>query len=157
MVLIIDPQNAGIAGNMIGGAFIDLGCNPEEMKLVMEYMANDFGGVNVKINNVNKAGIESIFLEVETIDKDNHNNHSISYKELLSKINQIEEIEFQKKNSIFGKELIKDIFNISRKVFKRIAVCEAKIHGKSLEDVNFHEVGAADAVADIFGSVFGFL
>lgn len=37
------------------------------------------------------------FLEVETIDKDNHNNHSISYKELLSKINQIEEIEFQKK------------------------------------------------------------
>lgn len=68
MVLIIDPQNAGIAGNMIGGAFIDLGCNPEEMKLVMEYMANDFGGVNVKINNVNKAGIESIFLEVETIE-----------------------------------------------------------------------------------------
>ncbi|OQD58018.1 hypothetical protein MBBAR_30c00180 [Methanobrevibacter arboriphilus JCM 13429 = DSM 1125] len=156
MVLIIDPQNAGIAGNMIGGAFIDLGCNHEEMKLVMEYVANDFGGVNVKINNVNKAGIESIFLEVETIDKDNHNNHSISYKELLSKINQIEEIEFQKKNSIFGKELIKDIFNISRKVFKRIAVSEAKIHGKSLEDVNFHEVGAADAVADIFGSVFGF-
>jgi len=156
MVLIIDPQNAGIAGNMIGGAFIDLGCNPKEMKSVMEYVAGDFGGVNVNVNNINKGGIESTFLEVEIIDNNNHNNHSISYKDLLSKINEIEENESKKKNSIFGNDLIKDIFNISRKVFKRIAISEAKIHGKSLNDVKFHEVGAADAVADVFGSVFGF-
>lgn len=156
MVLIIDPQNSGIAGNMLGGALIDLGCNPKEMKSVMEYMAIDFGGVNVRIKKVNKAGIESTFLEVETINNKSHNNHSISYKELLSKLNEIEEIELKKNNSVFGNNLINDVFDISRKVFKRIAISESKIHGKTLEDVKFHEVGAADAVADVFGAVFGF-
>jgi len=41
MVLIIDPQNAGIAGNMIAGAFVDLGCDPNEIKQAMETVAKD--------------------------------------------------------------------------------------------------------------------
>ncbi len=32
MTLIIDPQTGGIAGNMIIGALVDLGANPEELK-----------------------------------------------------------------------------------------------------------------------------
>ncbi len=90
MVLIIDPQNSGISGNMIAGAFVDLGCDSNEIKRAMETVAIDFGGVNVSINKVIKSGIESTFLEVEIIDKNNPNNHSISYNQLLAKINEIE-------------------------------------------------------------------
>lgn len=165
MVLIIDPQNAGIAGNMIAGAFIDLGVNPNKMKKVMETVATDFGGVKVYINRenqrfsnlkkqvfsnkINKSGIEATYLEVETDEK---YNPTISYKDLLLKIDEIENKEFEKDEPLISKE----VFNISKKIFERIAISEAKIHGKTLEEVHFHEVGAADAVADVFGSIYGY-
>ena len=156
MVLIIDPQNAGIAGNMIVGAFVDLGCDPNEIKELMEIVASDFGGVNVNIGKINKSGIESTYLEVETLDKENHNNHSISYKDLLAKIDEIKRILSENKDDLFSQGLIDDVFNISKRIFERIAKSEAKVHGKSLDEVHFHEVGAADAVADVFGSVFAY-
>ena len=156
MVLIIDPQNAGIAGNMIVGAFIDLASNFDEVKEIMESVASDFGGVKVSVEKVNKSGIEASFLEVETFDKKNKNNLHVSYKDLLSKIDEIQRKESENDNSVFSDDIIADVFEISNRVFERIAKAEAKVHGKSLDNVHFHEVGAADAVADVFGSVFAY-
>lgn len=40
-----------------------------------------------------------------------------------------------------------------RNIYRSIAEAEAKVHGRTVEEIHFHEVGTADAVADITGCV----
>src|SRR6266446_6432191 len=49
-----------------------------------------------------------------------------------------------------------DVVAKARSVFERLAEVEAHIHGTSVDDVEFHEVGAIDAIVDVVGVVLGF-
>ncbi len=138
MTIIIDPQSSGIAGNMIIGALVDLGANKDELKEIMETSAEQFGKVNVTFEKVLKHGINSTFCHVEMLE----HKHSISYSEFINKIEELNLDEKVKRTSI--------------KVFERIAKAESKVHGKSLDEVHFHEVGASDAVADVIGSIYAY-
>ena len=138
MTLIIDAQSSGISGNMIIGALVDLGADAEKLKEVMEKSSLAFGKVNVNFEKVNKKGIASTFCNVEMLE----HKDSINYTEFISKIKNLDLDEKVKTTSI--------------NIFRRIAEAEAKVHGKNLDTVHFHEVGASDAVADVIGSVYAY-
>src|SRR3972149_860780 len=55
------------------------------------------------------------------------------------------------KHHLSGKKV--DIKIKASLVFNRLASAEGKVHGKSAEEVHFHEVGAMDAILDVVGSV----
>ena len=135
MTIIIDPQGSGIAGNMLIGAFVDLGADADELKEIMEKSAIEFGKVEVTFEKICKHGIDSTFCHVEMLE----NNHSINYPKFIEKIKSLDLNDNVKKTSI--------------KVFERIAKAESKVHGKTLDTIHFHEVGASDAVADVIGSI----
>ena len=138
MTIIIDPQSSGIAGNMIIGALVDLGANPDNLKEIMEKSAEEFGKVEVTFEKVVKHGIDSTFCHVEMTE----NKPAIPYPEFIAKIESLDLDEKVKETSL--------------KVFERIGEAEAKVHGKSLDEIHFHEVGASDAVADVIGSIYAY-
>lgn len=49
-------------------------------------------------------------------------------------------------------DLTDNVKEMSKKVFREIAKAEAKVHGKPIEEVYFHEVGAVDSIVDIVGT-----
>ena len=56
---------------------------------------------------------------------------------------------------IEGSELSPFVKKHALSIFRRIAEAEGKIHGQPAEDVQFHEVGALDSIADIVCTCVG--
>jgi len=67
-----------------------------------------------------------------------HHVHGRTYADIRALINQS-----RLSISVKGRALA---------IFKRVAEAEAKIHGKNINTVHFHEVGALDSIADIVGA-----
>jgi uncharacterized protein (DUF111 family) len=67
--------------------------------------------------------------------------HGRSHREIRELIEHSELSPFVKKHAL--------------SIFQRIGVAEGKIHGQPAEDVEFHEVGALDSIADIISACVG--
>lgn len=71
-------------------------------------------------------------------DHDNNHNHNHVHR-TYADIKQI----------IERSGITEDAKNLSKSMFHKVAVAEAKVHGKPIDEVHFHEVGAIDSIVDI--------
>lgn len=127
---------AGASGNMILGALIAAGVDVSDLKASLETLGlPDF---EIKVENVQRAGISSTHVSIEIPDEKNHRH-----------LPEIEKI-------ITGSALSNRVKDRSLKIFRRLAEAEAKVHGTDVDKVHFHEVGGLDAIVDIVGACIGF-
>ncbi|HSJ13683.1 MAG TPA: nickel pincer cofactor biosynthesis protein LarC [Longimicrobiales bacterium] len=130
--LIFDPF-AGAAGDMTLAALVDLGLPVEWLHSFAASLA--LGDVRVVSERVRRAGIECARVAFEIPEQRGHRH-----------LRQILEIIDGATLSVPARERARDAFN-------RIGVAEAAVHGTTLEQVHFHEVGAVDAILDVLGTM----
>jgi uncharacterized protein (TIGR00299 family) protein len=165
---------SGISGDMFVGALTDLGVAPsvfewELTKITLEdhhlhferQQRKGIAGVKFGVH----AGAVHVHSEDEHSNDHDHQHHGDqhdhtdhhhhaedepelapiavhrTYRDIVELINDSELSEFTKKHSLG--------------VFHRLAVAEAKIHGCSIDDVHFHEVGALDSIVDVVLACIG--
>ncbi len=153
---------AGISGDMNLGAMIDLGVDNEyllnelaKLKLESEY--------EIKIEKRIKNGIHGTKVDVILKFKkehshdhnhhhDNHHSHEHHHHEPSHNHDHVHRNLGDIESIINNSELNKNVKRMSIDMFKEVAKAEAKVHGKDLYEVHFHEVGAIDSIVDIVGA-----
>jgi len=126
---------SGISGDMILGALLDLGWPVEELE--KELAKLNLTGYKIKVKKVQKESITATQIKIET--KNDEKKRRLSH--ILSIIER--------------SRLEKEIKEISKDIFTKLARAEAKIHGKSPQEIHFHELGGLDTIIDVVGTVAG--
>lgn len=140
---------SGISGDMNLAAMIELGIEPafltgELSKLGLD---NEF---SVEVSTDSRKGIYGTRVDVELKHHHKHDDHEHTHHHHDHR--NLKDIE----NIIQSSTLDKKVKETSLAIFNKVAEAEAKIHGKSLYEVHFHEVGATDSIVDIVGAAICF-
>lgn len=162
----------GISGDMNLAALIDLG-------VPKEYLMQELSKINlnseykIKIKRSAKLGITGTRVDVILKDKLDDKTyileqtlHRHTYEHSLYNSNgEQHQAENNEHNHEHHHRNLKDIERIinssdlsdkvkklSLDMFMKVAEAEAKVHGKTLYEVHFHEVGAIDSIVDMVGA-----
>ncbi len=128
---------AGASGDMIIGSLLDAGLDLEILRTEIEKLALD--GVSLYSHKTVKNGISGTKFVVK--EEPSSCRHHRNFKDIESIIGSSELSSYVQESSI--------------RIFKALALAEAKIHGVSMEEVHFHEVGAIDSIVDVVGACVG--
>lgn len=141
MVIVIDPQIAGISGDMMLCALVNLGANKSKIIEGVRIAEKNLDGSiikNIDFSKVNKLGIEATELILD-------------FKEEIQERKGIEIQKCIEKSSVdVGLSDLAKQFAISS--IETLIKAESKIHGGTLSLVHLHEVSSIDTVVDILGT-----
>jgi len=167
---------SGISGDMNLAAMIELGVDPEMLKTEFAKLGlkDEF---SLSISRDSRKGIFGTRVDVELAHEHhhshedshshdqehshkhhhshNHHGHDHSHKHDHGHHHEhrnLKDIEELINSSALGDK----VKATSLAIFKRVAEAEAKIHGSTLYEVHFHEVGATDSIVDIVGAAICF-
>lgn len=142
---------AGVSGDMLLGALIDVGVSPEVLQGAVEALNV---GASLKIEKTDRSGISAtkvtVFEGAEPAEGEHHRHHHEQehhhhHGRHLSAIKKI----------IQNTNLAAEIKEKAIVAFEVLGASEARIHNVPVEKIHFHEVGAVDAIADIVAAAAG--
>ncbi|MBF6598891.1 MAG: nickel pincer cofactor biosynthesis protein LarC [Dehalococcoidia bacterium] len=127
---------SGISGDMLLGALLDAGLSPDTLRSELRKL--DLPGWSLRAERVQRGGIAATRAHVELAET------SQPHRRLPDIIAIIE------RSALTATDRDR-----AAAVFRRLADAEARVHGTTPDEVEFHEVGALDAIIDIVGGVVG--
>lgn len=139
-VAVVDCQIAGVSGDMLVGALLDLGASVPRVVDAIESIkvyAKRCRNLHVAVHDVNRGGIRAKKVNVEA--------------EELSGMTGTELAEITVRCAD-GLKLTREAKEFASESINSLLFAEAKVHGKSVEDIHLHETGSVDTVADIVGT-----
>lgn len=126
---------SGISGDMVLGLLVDLGVPLEAIEA--ELSGLPVSGYRLEAARQSRRGIAGTKVTV-TVDEQHHHRTWSDIDAMLA-----------------FSSLKTGPREVARRIFRRIGVAEAAVHGVPLEAVHFHEVGAVDSIVDIVGAAVG--
>ena len=122
---------------MLLGALLDAGLGAEDLRQALGTLG--ISGYRLEISPERRGALMGTRCRVVVAADEAHGHrHLADIEQLLQ-----------------GSSLDAAIKERSLAVFRRLAGAEAAVHGMSVEQVHFHEVGAVDAIVDVVGTVAG--
>jgi hypothetical protein len=126
---------SGISGDMMLGALVDAGIDLAILNDAIDSLG--LRGVRLVAEEVRKKGFRATQVRVDYQPEHVHRH----LDDILALID--------------ASQISPKARELARQIFTRLAEAEAKVHGTTIQEVHFHEVGAADSIADIVGTAVG--
>ena len=140
MVLVIDPQIAGVSGDMILCSLVDLGADKNKIINGIKQSEKFFSNSSIKkidFQKIQKHGIQAIQLILE-VEEDVTERKGSEIKKAIT--DSIQNIGLSEKAKIFSESCIDTLIS-----------SESKIHGIPEDSVHLHEASSIDTFVDIVG------
>lgn len=131
--------SSGISGNMTLGALLEI--IGDEKYFLNELRKLNINGYKIEISKRVKNGIIGTYVDVILEEHQHEKIHHHEHRNLME-VNKI----------IDNSDLSDKVKDLAKRMFLRVAKAESKVHGKPLEEIHFHEVGAIDSIIDICGT-----
>jgi uncharacterized protein (TIGR00299 family) protein len=128
---------AGVSGDMLIGALIDLGADFES--LTHQLLSLRLNGYQLNRREVTRNGIAAIKFDVEVDQREQPARKLADVRKIID-------------DSILSDR----VKTLSVRIFERLAEAEARVHRTTPDKVHFHEVGAVDSIIDTVGAMIGF-
>lgn len=131
----------GAAGDMLTAALLELHPDPEGF--VDKFNRCGIPGVVMTAEKSVKCGITGTHMKVllDGVQEHEHHGHHHHHHEHMN-VHEIEHVIDHLNLDGMIKNDVLEVFNI-------LADAESKVHGTTIDQIHFHEVGTMDAVADI--------
>ena len=136
MIAYLDLPS-GISGDMFLGCLVDAGWPVADLEATIAQLGLPPGSWTLTQSSVMRGPLRATLLDVRATVGDAH-RHLYHIRDIIKQSSLPLPIQAR-----------------AIAVFTRLATAEASVHGSTIEEVHFHEVGAIDAIIDIVGVCAG--